>query len=76
MTMTVSITCDDCSMSAETSTSYDAGANEIDGVLDEGWAHDGESDLCPSCNDDRVSAHIEQMPDYPERPAQEKRDEP
>lgn len=21
----------------------------IDGVLDDGWAHDGEQDLCPSC---------------------------
>ena len=49
MTMTVSITCDACGTSAETSTSYDAGVNEIDGVLDDGWAHDGEQDLCPSC---------------------------
>ena len=36
MTMTISITCDDCGASAETSTSYEAGANEIDGArLDE-----------------------------------------
>lgn len=49
MTMTVSITCDECGTSAETSTSYDAGANEIGGVLDDGWAHDGGQDLCPSC---------------------------
>lgn len=66
MTMTVSISCDDCGLSAETSTSYDAGVNEIDGVLDDGWSHEGETDLCPSCNDEHVYRRIERMPDYPD----------
>lgn len=66
MTMTVSITCDDCGMSAETSTSYEAGANEIDGVLDDGWHHEGETDLCPSCSDEAISRRIEHISDYPE----------
>ena len=52
MTMTVSIACDGCGLNAETSTSYDAGANEIDGVLDEGWTHDGAEDFCPECSTD------------------------
>lgn len=66
MTMTVSISCDDCGLSAETSTSYEAGSNEIDGVLDDGWSHDGETDLCHSCNHEHVYRRIELMPDYPE----------
>lgn len=64
--MTVSIACDDCGLSAETSTSYDAGANEIDGVLDEGWSHEGETDLCPACNDEHISRRIDAMSDYPQ----------
>lgn len=50
MTMTMSISCDECGLSAETSTRYDAGTNEIDGVLDDGWSHEGGTDLCPPCN--------------------------
>lgn len=51
MTMTVSIACDRCDAFAETSTSYDAGTNEIDGVLETGWVHDGGEDFCPLCTD-------------------------
>lgn len=49
MAMTVSITCDGCSLTAETSTDHDSGTNEIDGVLDEGWVHEGGEDFCPEC---------------------------
>lgn len=66
MTMTVTISCDDCGTSAETSTSHDAGANEIDGVLDEGWEHEGGEDYCPTCVDARISRRIESMSDYPD----------
>lgn len=62
MTMTVSISCDECGLSAETSTRYDAGTNEIDGVLDDGWSHEGGTDLCPPCNDDAVRDRIAAMP--------------
>lgn len=51
--MTVSIACDDCGVSAETSTDYQAGTNEIDGVLEAGWTHDEGEDLCPTCATDR-----------------------
>lgn len=66
MTMTISITCDGCGASAETSTSYEAGANEIDGALDDGWHHEGETDLCPSCSDEAITRRIEHISDYPE----------
>jgi ATP-dependent DNA helicase RecQ len=49
MTMIVSIACDMCGESAETSTSYDAGTNEIDAALEEGWVHEGGEDYCPEC---------------------------
>lgn len=51
MSMSVMITCDDCGETAETSTQYDAGCNEIDGVLDDGWLHTSTEDLCPQCTD-------------------------
>lgn len=47
--MTVSITCDGCDLTEETSTSFDAGANEIEAQLDEGWIHNSASDFCPAC---------------------------
>ena len=50
MTMTVTIACDDCGVSAETSAAYDAGCNEIDGALDPGWTHEGGEDFCPGCS--------------------------
>jgi hypothetical protein len=47
MAMTVSITCDGCDLTEETSTSFDAGANEIEAQLEEGWSHSSNSDYCP-----------------------------
>lgn len=50
MSMTVSITCDDCGTSAEASTAYDSGTNEIDSALEVGWTHEAGEDLCPDCS--------------------------
>lgn len=49
MAMTVSISCDGCNLTAETSTEYSAGTNKIDGVLEDGWTHEGGEDRCPKC---------------------------
>ena len=49
MTMVIEIECDGCGESAQTSTSHDAGTNEIDAVLDEGWEHSSTEDYCPNC---------------------------
>lgn len=53
MTMSVTITCDGCGLTEEASTVYEAGVNEIDGVLDDGWTH-GIEDFCPSCANARA----------------------
>lgn len=49
MSMTISITCDGCDLTEETSTSFDAGTNEIESLLEEGWSHDSATDYCPDC---------------------------
>lgn len=49
MAMTVSITCDGCDLTEETSTSFESGANEIEAQLEEGWVHSSNSDYCPKC---------------------------
>ncbi|MBG0738753.1 hypothetical protein IV500_04880 [Paeniglutamicibacter antarcticus] len=49
MSMTVSISCDGCDLTEETSTSFEAGTNEIEGVLEDGWAHSNTDDFCPDC---------------------------
>lgn len=49
MTMSLSITCDDCGLTVECSTDHGSGCNEIDGVLEDGWVHESSEDLCPQC---------------------------
>lgn len=56
--MNVMITCDGCGLTAETSTQYDAGCNEIDGVLSEGWVHTSTEDFCPDCADNAESPDL------------------
>jgi hypothetical protein len=52
--MTVYIECDGCGESAQTSTQHDAGTNEIDGVIDEGWIHSSAEDFCPKCAEEEA----------------------
>ena len=49
MTITISIACDDCGESAETSSDITAGVNEIESAIDPGWVHSTEYDYCPDC---------------------------
>ena len=49
MSMVVSITCDGCGLTEQTSTQMDSGVNEIESVLDDGWTHGTADDFCPEC---------------------------
>ena len=50
MTMTISISCDGCGLEEQNSTDHDAGTNEIDAVLEDGWTHSTGEDFCPDCS--------------------------
>lgn len=43
------IACDGCGLEEQTTTQHDAGVNEIDGVLEDGWHHGSSEDYCPKC---------------------------
>lgn len=55
MSMTISISCDGCNVTVETSTDYDSGANEIESALEPGWIHEGGEDFCPECAPERTA---------------------